>query len=321
MTNQQSPLKPEPCSGLRPIYVISPSGAIADGTRLASAIENLARAGFAVKLDRSARSQYQRFAGRDEVRAASFGRAASQKAEIVMISRGGYGLTRYLGQLDYEALAESGKKWVGFSDFTAFQLAMLAKAGAVTWAGPSLIDSFGASRQEDVDANTLDVFSEAMDGSLEVIGFTCQGPKEVDERGILWGGNLAMLCALLGTEFFPRMKGGILFIEDVNEHPYRIERSLTQLLHAGVLDAQKAIVFGYVNGYRLSEHDRGFDMPAVIRRLRRQTRVPVITGLPFGHTIADPRDRFTTRLTLPHGAKVGLATQGRTCYLVLPHEH
>ncbi len=238
-----------------------------------------------------------------------------------MISRGGYGLTRYLGQLDYEALARSAKKWVGFSDFTAFQLAMLAKAGAVTWAGATLIDSFGAARYEDVDANTLDVFSEAMDGSLEILGFTCQGPKEVDVRGVLWGGNLAMLCALLGTEFFPRMKGGILFIEDVHEHPYRIERALTQLLHAGVLDAQKAIVFGYVNGYRLGEHDRGFDMPAVIKRLRSQTRVPVITGLPFGHTIPDPKNRFATRLTLPHGAKVGLATQGRTCYLVLPHDH
>ncbi len=78
MTTQQTPTKSEPRSGLRPIYVISPSGAISDEARLASAIENLAHAGFAVKLDRSARSQYQRFAGRDEVRASSFGRAAGQ---------------------------------------------------------------------------------------------------------------------------------------------------------------------------------------------------------------------------------------------------
>ena len=321
MTTKIASPKADRSSGLIPVYAISPSGAVTDEARLANAIGNLAQAGYAVKADRALRSRYQRFAGRDEVRAAAFDRAARQAAKIVMISRGGYGLTRYLDQLDYRVLADSEKKWVGFSDFTAFQLAMLAKAGAVTWAGPTLLDSFGAPDFKEVDANTLDVFSEAMDGSLEILGFGCQGPKEVDVRGILWGGNLAMICALLGTEFFPRIKGGILFVEDVNEHPYRIERSLTQLLHAGVLDAQKAIVFGYINGYRLAEQDRGFDMPAVIKRLRSQTKTPILTGLPFGHTIADEKGRYSTRLTLPHGAKVGLATEGKTCYLVLPHEH
>jgi muramoyltetrapeptide carboxypeptidase len=306
---------------LEPIYVISPSGAVPSDGRLELAAAHLKQAGYRLKFDRAVRSQYQRFAGRDEVRAASFDRAAEQSASIVMISRGGYGLTRYLDRLNYPVLARADKKWVGFSDFTAFQLAMLAKAGAVTWAGATVLDSFGKDKFDDIDANTLDAFSEAMDGSLEILGFTCQGPKEVDVRGVLWGGNLRMICSLLGTEYFPKIKNGILFVEDVNEHPYRTERNLTQLLHAGVLDAQKAIVFGYFNGYRLSDVDRGFDMPAVIKRLRNQTKTPILTGLPFGHTIADDQGRYTTRLTLPHGARVGLATEGRTCYLVLPHGH
>ena len=110
------------------------------------------------------------------------------------------------------------------------------------------------------------------------------------------------------------MKGGILFLEDVGEHPYRIERMLTQLLHAGVLDAQGAVLIGHVNRYRLVERDAGFDMPGVIRRLRTLTKTPIITGLPMGH--ASPK------LTLPHGATVGLATEGRTAYLVLDeHDH
>lgn len=303
------------------IYAISPSGALTDRGRLAYARANLAVAGFELKLDRSALASHQRFAGRDEARAAAFDRAARQSAEIVMITRGGYGITRLLHRLDYPALARANKRWVGFSDFTAFQLAMLAKAGALTWSGPTVIESFGVATAQDVDANTLDTFCEAMDGSLEILGFRYQGPREVDVRGVLWGGNLAMVCALLGTPYFPAVRKGILFLEDVNEHPYRIERGLTQLLHAGVLDAQQAIVFGYFNGYRLHENDRGFDMPGVLRWLREQTRTPILTGLPHGHTLADPEGRYSTRVTLPHGAKVGLATEGRTCYLVLPHSH
>jgi muramoyltetrapeptide carboxypeptidase len=121
-----------------------------------------------------------------------------------------------------------------------------------------------------------------------------------------------MVCALLGTPFFPDVDG-ILFLEDVNEHPFRIERMLTQLLHAGVLARQKAIVFGHVNGYKLAGKDRGFDLPAVYRWIGRQVAAPIITGLPFGH--ADPV------VTLPHGARIGLAVARGTCYLVMPHRH
>lgn len=313
-----APIKPPPAT---PVYVISPSGAVTDTVRLEAATANLAAAGFKLRFDRSALKQHQRFAGRDEERAASFTRAAQQAARIVMITRGGYGITRYLDSLDFEALAGADKHWVGFSDFTAFQLAMLAKAGAVTWSGATLLESFGAPSLAEVDANTLDGFVDAMNGSLEVLGFPYRGPREVDVRGVLWGGNLTMLCSLLGTPFFPKVRKGILFIEEVNEHPYRIERSLAQLLHAGVIDAQQAVVFGYCNGYRLYENDRGYDLPAVFKWLQARTRTPILTGLPHGHIVADEKGRYTTRLTLPHGARVGLATEGRTCYLVLPHSH
>jgi muramoyltetrapeptide carboxypeptidase len=294
------------------LYVISPSGATRDPEGLRRAAGHLAQSGHEVSFDRAAFARSQRFAGTDAQRAAAFERAAAQKAPIVMISRGGYGLTRYLDALDYARLAASGKRWVGLSDFTAFQLAMLARERAVTWAGPALAD-FGAERLEDVDPVTLGTFLEAMSDQLELIGFRYSGPKDVEARGTLWGGNLSVLCALLGTPWFPQVKGGILFLEDVNEHPYRIERMLTQLLHAGVLDAQSAVLVGQVNRYRLGEHDAGFDMPAVLRFVRARTRTPILTGLPFGHE--------SPCVTLPHGARVGLATEGRTCWLQLPHSH
>ena len=298
---------------LTPVYLISPSGALLPDAPVERALANLRASGFAPVLDRAALARSTRFAGTDAQRAAAFSRAAAQAARVVMITRGGYGLTRLLPLLDFKALAKSGKQWVGLSDFTAFHLAMLARAKARTWAGPALLDDFGAPRPEDLDDITVDTFREAMSGVLEIVGFRCNGPAGLEARGTLWGGTLSMVCALLGTPWFPKVTGGILYLEDVNEHPYRVERMLSQLLHAGVLDRQSAILLGSFNGYRLGANDNGFDLPMVVKWLRAQTRTPVITGLPFGHC--------SPKLTLPHGAPVGLAIEGRTCYLVLDEHH
>ena len=312
-TPRARPRAAQPPADRLGIYAISPSGAVPDDGRTERALVNLARAGFDVVLDSAARRRSQRFAGPDSVRAAAFERAAARPEPIVMITRGGYGLTRLLPELDYARLAASGKQWVGLSDFTAFHLAMLARTGAVTWAGPTLLEDFGAARFEDIDETTLGTFREAMTGSLEILGFRCAGPAGIDARGTRWGGNLAIVCALLGTPYFPQVEGGILYLEDIGEHPYRIERMLTQLLWAGVLDRQAAVLLGGFNGYRLTEHDAGFDMPSVVKWIRARTDTPVVTGLPFGHS--------SPKLTLPHGATVGVATEGRTCWLVLPHAH
>jgi len=116
---------------------------------------------------------------------------------------------------------------------------------------------------------------------------------------------------LLGTPYWPQIKGGVLFLEDVNEHPFRIERMLTQLLHAGVLARQKAIVLGQFTGIRLAPHDKGFKLPTVVAWLRSQLKVPVLTGLPFGHV--------PTKVLLPVGAKVDLAVEGRDALMVWGH--
>jgi muramoyltetrapeptide carboxypeptidase len=296
-----------------PLYLISPSSAVPADAPLARSLENMRAAGFAPVLDPGALRTHQRFAGTDAQRLAAFARAAAQPAQAVMITRGGYGLTRLLPGLDFSALAAAGKQWIGYSDFTAFQLAMLAQAGAITWSGPALLDDFATEPGVPPDDITVDTLHDALAGRLEMLGFRAGGaPAGLDVRGTLWGGNLTVLCSLLGTPWFPAVQGGILYLEDVGEHPYRIERMLGQLLQAGVIDAQSAVLIGYVNRYKLVERDAGFDMPVVVRRLRSLTRTPVITGLPVGHD--------SPKLTLPHGARVGLATEGRTAYLVL-HEH
>jgi len=127
-------------------------------------------------------------------------------------------------------------------------------------------------------------------------------------KAIVWGGNLSVLCALVGTPYLPSVKGGILFIEDVNEHPYRIERLLSQLLHAGVLAQQKAIVFGQFSNYRLVAHDRGFKLSSVVDWLRTRVRARVLTGLPFGHV--------ATKVVLPVGRLCDLVVQEREALLL-----
>ncbi|MGE4451129.1 LD-carboxypeptidase [Castellaniella sp.] len=293
------------------IYLISPSGAVADPAALDLAAERLRALGFRVAVDRTALAVHERFAGTDKQRLASIQRALKQKHPVVMATRGGYGLSRLLPHIDWRAVADSGKTFIGQSDFTAFSLALLARTGAVSLAGPTAIFDFGGKKVDDL---TQALFQETLSGELEILSFESPDADPVDARGVLWGGNLAMVASLVGTPYLPDVKGGILFLEDVSEHPFRIERMLTQLWHAGVLEKQHAIVLGQFTDYRLAPHDKGYDLDSVVRWLRKTVRVPVVTGLPYGHV--------KVKATLPVGARVGIATEDGMAHLVLrEHTH
>jgi len=303
---KQSPTQPVLNADHKGIYIVSPSGAVADAKVLTRGVQRLEKMGFKVALDRHVLACSQRFAGTDAQRLAAFSRAIKQKLPIVMASRGGYGVTRLLPHLDWTALANSGKRFVGQSDFTAFNLALLAKTGLVSYAGPTVCYDFGAAKTEIL---TTEIFGEVMRGELEILSFESEKADPVDCRGILWGGNLAMITALIGTPFMPKIKGGILFVEDVGEHPYRVERMLNQLAHAGILGKQKALILGGFTEYKLAAHDRGYDLNAAISFIKETVKIPVIPGLPYGHT--------PMKVTLPIGAKVGVATEDGIAHLVL----
>jgi muramoyltetrapeptide carboxypeptidase len=220
-----------------------------------------------------------RFAGDDETRLKAIARASASGADVALISRGGYGLTRILPRLPYKAIAKAidkGTQFVGLSDFTAFQLAVFAKTGRITWQGPALGEDFGP--EEDPDDIMQACFDDLCLAQGEGTGWRFPAadiskPVKVN-HAVLWGGNLAVLTSLLGTPYFPSVKGGVLFLEDVGEHPYKVERMLTQLLNAGVLQQQKAIVFGQFTSYKLVSHDKGFKLKTVIDRLRSQLKIP-----------------------------------------------
>jgi muramoyltetrapeptide carboxypeptidase len=242
---------------------------------------------------------HQRFGGTDEARLAQLHAAARDPAvQVVVALRGQYGMTRLLDRIDYDLLAASGKIFVGFSDVTALHMALLAKTGSAnSYAGPMFAGDFGAAEPV---AFTLDNFWQCLAGPTHTIVEQATGNPEVETSGTIWGGNLAMLVSLLGTEYFPQVDGGILFVEDINEHPYRIERMLLQLHQAGVLARQRALVLGDISGYRLNPADNGYDFEAMLAYLRRALPIPVLTGLSFGHI---PR-----RVTIPFGAPARLVS-------------
>ncbi len=294
------------------LTLFTPSGVVPQAAPLRLAVRRLGALGFNVELDPSALARAQRFGGSDDVRLAALHRVALAAPSIAMATRGGYGLTRLLDGVDWPLLARSverGTRWVGHSDFTALQMGLLAHTGAESWAGPMAIDDFSRSEEQGgVDDVTRDCFIEAMHGDLEAVGFRTEaGFDGLSVNGRLWGGNLTVLLSLLGTAHWPQQKGGILFLEDVNEHPYRVERCLLQLLQAGVLARQKAVVLGAFSAWKPSPLDRGYGLKVVVTKLRSVCAIPVLTGLPFGHV--------QPKVTLPVGRRAHLLVDGRNALL------
>ena len=293
------------------LRVFSPSGVVREPARLTLAVRRLRALGFEVDVDDDARARRQRFAGSDERRLAALHRTAAAAPGVALAARGGYGLTRLLDAVDWRRIARSvaaGTRWVGHSDFTALHCALFARTGAPGWAGPMAVGDFGRPDEEGgLDDVTSGCFAEAMRGELEAVGFRTEaGFDGLSRRGVLWGGNLAMLCSLLGTPHFPapaRVKGGLLYLEDVSEAPFRVERMLLQLLQAGVLGSQRAVLLGHFTQGKPGAADRGYRLRDAIAHLRATTRVPILTGLPFGHV--------PTLVTLPFGLGAGLRVDGR----------
>jgi muramoyltetrapeptide carboxypeptidase len=294
------------------LCLFSPSGVNPRVAPVRLAARRLAGMGFEVQIDADALQRHQRFAGDDDTRLVALHRIAAQAPSIAMATRGGYGLTRLLGRIDWPLLlrsVERGTRWVGLSDITALHLGLLAHGRASSWAGPTAVEDFGR-RDEDggVDDVTAACFGEAMRGELEAVGFrTAAGHDGLDLKGLLWGGNLTVLLSLLGTPHWPRIKGGVLFLEDVNEQPYRVERMLLQLHQAGVLEAQKAVLLGDFTVRVKSPMDRGYSLRVAVDHLRSVCRTPILSGLPFGH--------IATKLTLPVGRRVQLVVQGRDVFI------
>lgn len=296
------------------VQLIAPSGASLDARSPQAGISWLVEQGVSVLNAECTQRVHQRFSGTDSERVTELNSLAALPASTtVMAMRGGYGLHRLLGGIEWQAIHKAvtaGLQICGHSDFTAFQLGLLAKTGGISLAGPMLNYDFG--RIEDNQVVTPDAFMWAhfrravQERSLSAQVNASQllsalGSKTKTATGMLWGGNLTVLTSLIATPYFPseqQYQSGILFLEDVNEHPYRIERMLMQLLDAGILAKQSAIMLGGFSAYRLYDNDRGYSLQAAFEAIRSRLpdSIPILTDLPFGHQ--------PNKLTLPVGVIV-----------------
>ncbi|PIJ49222.1 muramoyltetrapeptide carboxypeptidase [Erwinia sp. OLTSP20] len=295
----------------RHIQLIAPSGYCQNQAAARRGVDYFLRLGHQVSGEEVIIRRFQRFAGSDAQRLADWQHLTNspQLPDIVLAVRGGYGATRLLPFLDFAALAVRLKGQplaiCGHSDFTALQMALLSQCGLISFSGPMLAGNFGA---EHLSEFTLSHFWQALTCSTLHLEWQTSATT-LDVTGTVWGGNLSMLASLAGTPWLPVINDGILVIEDVNEHPFRIERMLLQLTDSGILAGQRAIIAGSFTGSNLADYDHGYNFASVWELISQRTGLPVITGLPFGH------DRDT--VTLPLGAHGHLQAEGTRCRLTL----
>ena len=281
-------------------HLIAPSGYCINQDAAQRGVQRLLESGHRVENQTIIPRRLQRFAGTEAQRLNDINSLVNLTGanQIVLAVRGGYGASRLLESIDWQGLAKRQQQdpllICGHSDFTTIQLGLLALHNVITFSGPMLAGNFGAP---ELDAFTQEHFWRALQNSTFSVEWQGNGPHWECE-GQLWGGNLAMLVSLIGTPWLPQIEDGILVLEDINEHPFRVERMLLQLYHAGILGRQSAIVLGSFSGSAPNDYDAGYSLETMVDFIRSRLDIPVITGLDFGHE--------QQTVTLPLGAQAML---------------
>ncbi|XDZ52880.1 LD-carboxypeptidase [Neisseriaceae bacterium CLB008] len=293
--------RPRPNVAGASMRLIAPSGFMTTEAQSQRALTLLTQAGFNLSNQSSLYRRYQRFAGTDAQRIADLQDIASGRVkapDCLMAARGGYGAIRLLPHIDFAKLADKLREqdtlFIGYSDVTALQVALFAKGQYMSFAGPMAYSDFGSSNL------SIPAMEGFITGTTEA-SFTIDVPRiqaqSVRTEGILWGGNLSVLASLAGTEYMPNVPGGILFLEDTSEQPYRIERMLQTLHLSGALKNQSAIILGDFNmGKIVDTYDSSYTLSTVAEYISKLTKTPVLTGFPFGHV--------RNKATFPLGARV-----------------
>jgi len=266
------------------VALIAPSGPLLQQRRLDFALAYLEGLGLAPIVGKSCHSRHGYLAGEDYIRAHDINWAFGDAAvKGIFCIRGGYGAARILDRIDYALIADNPKFFCGYSDVTALHVAINRLAGLMTFHTPMLCEA-GFSK---ADAYTLGhlnryMFEPAIHGDFRnpqgrawefLVNGRAQGP--------LCGGNLSIITSLMGTPYEPDTRGKIIFIEDIGEEPYKIDRHLTQLRLAGKLDAAAGIVFGDFADCQPENPANSLSIPDIIRGLR--LKIPVLYNLACGH--------------------------------------
>jgi muramoyltetrapeptide carboxypeptidase len=296
------------------VAVVAPASAVGSDDGLDRAEWWLTGMGLVPKFGPHAGARHGYLAGTDAARAADFNAAYADPAvHAVFAVRGGWGAARILPLLDWNSIRANPKLLIGYSDVTALHLAFAARAGYATIHGGNATSGWYRQSWESLwrlafSGQTPLLGGSATEADTGRPGRTITGGKA---RGRLLGGNFTILSTLMGTPWLPDFDGAILFLEDINEAEYRIDRMFQQLQLAGVLDRLGGVVFGQCTRCASTEHDYGgFTVDQILDQYLAPLGVPAFTGANVGH-IAD-------QLSLPSGAVVELDADARTLRLLEP---
>ena len=258
--------------------------------------------GFNTRIGRNVYSRSGSLSGKDNERISDLQEFFNDKSvRAIFCSRGGYGSIRLLDRIDYDLIKDNPKIFVGYSDVTALELAFFSKTGMVSFYGPMLSCEFNG----ETDISSLDKLLPVLLSEKEnyKIHFTDEDVvNKGSASGILIGGCLSIFCSLLGGPYLPDLNGALLFLEDANEKPYRIDRLLSQVKMAGVFDKINGILFGQFSHCEPQE-DNSPTVDDVISDICSGLTIPVAKNLPFGH--------IKDKITLPLGINATLNTDER----------
>lgn len=289
------------------ISIVAPSSS-PPGDACRDAIHAMRERGYRIVTYRVFETDLPYLCGSDQQRAEEFNRAlADPTTDVVLAARGGYGAARILSDIDFRLLRRRPKWVCGFSDITAIHCAIQRHAGVVSLLGPNLVWGWGDEDENTrVERAAIDALVHGRglaphDSLLHEMADQTRSLIDGQAAGRLVGGNLAVLTSLIGSDFAPDFRDGILYIEDVGEDPYRLDRMLMQLKLAGAMDDLRGVVIGHFTrcegpGY----DDPGLD--ALFLSFFKPLNIPVLAGVASGH--AHPN------LPMPMGARVALDSQG-----------
>ena len=313
-------VKPKRLAAGDTVALVSPASATFNSLDLQIARESLEGLGFKVKPGEHMMQRHGNLAGDDKARAEDINRAfADRSVAAIHAIRGGWGSARVLPYLDFETIRRNPKVMIGYSDITALLLSIFAKTGLITFHGPIALGRWDAWSLEYYKRLLLNgeavTYSNkqglsADRNSLTQVDFRTLTITPGKARGRLLGGNLSVLAAILGSPYLPDWDDSILFLEDVREDLYRVDRMLTQVKLAGVLGKIKGFVFGSCSECGPGEGYGALTLEEIFRDHIKPLGVPAWTGAMIGHS--------QPQWTLPVGAQVEIDATAATMTLLEP---
>ena len=316
-TSKSSIIKPNRLKKGDKIGLIAPGFQIKE-EQLEKSIQNLKIFGFEAVYSPRLLEKFGYFSGTDQSRADDINELfANPEVKGIMAVSGGYGCTRILNLLDYQTIRENPKVIMGFSDVTALLNVIEQETGLITFHGPvsqTIYRDYNAMQFRRIVINPED--TTLIESSPDDLKLSLESPEYArytiipgQAEGKLAGGNLCVLASMTGTKYQLTGKGKLIFIEDIDEQPYRIDRMLTQLIDSGILQEANGIMFGICKGCNTSKSQvqDSFSLREVIENRIKPLEIPACYGLSFGHNIHN--------FTLPIGVNAKLDTEKMTVEL------